>query len=217
VTSTNTSYSRELLILAASTVLLHAFASPSRAEDNSDPCALQWKASTDAIGTPGFAEAQDIYRKCTAIADEQKKAEFAATRDPWAASLERLPNGGWTFLMVSPDGTYAVFGSHRHATREGNIVALWLRYEHREQQTNGANGHYKSDVEREMYDCARVASKGVATTYYPENNLGGVGPSYTYEEAKVAWSPAIPGTVGDFLLDWACKTTPRAQSPAKSK
>src|SRR5260370_31715109 len=102
VTSTNTSYSRGLLILAASTVLLHAFASPSRAEDNSDPCALQSKASINAIGTPGFAEAEEIYKKCTAIGDGQKKTEFAATRDTWAASLDKLPSGGWDFPIGMP-------------------------------------------------------------------------------------------------------------------
>jgi hypothetical protein len=119
-------------------------------------------------------------------------------------------------LMVSDDGTYAVFGSRRHAIREGNVVSIWLRREYRESQSNGA-GSYKAAVERYMYDCARVASKNVAGTFYSENNLGGSGSSFTNEEKLVSWVPAIPGTLGDFLLDWACKTVPRAQPAAKTQ
>lgn len=63
---------------------------------------------------------------------------------------------------------------------------------------------------RQMFDCARMTTKSVAITYYPENNLDGIGLSFVYEEAKVGWAPAIPGTVGDTLLDWACKAVPRA-------
>jgi hypothetical protein len=55
-----------------------------------------------------------------------------------------------------------------------------------------------------------VKSKGVSSTYYGENNLGGgTGSSVNSDEAKVSWAPAIPGTVGDYLLDWACKAVPR--------
>lgn len=190
-------------------ILLFTFATRSRADESSGPCALQWKAATDAIGTPEFAEEQKHYEACTAIAAEQQKADFAATRATWAASLNKLPNGAWKFLFVSDDGTFAVFGSHRHATREGDIVSLWLRYEYREQHSNG-NENYKSEVERDMYNCARTSTKAVSVTYYHENNLDGVGSSFAYDESKVAWVPVIPGTLGDSLLDWACKTTQRA-------
>jgi hypothetical protein len=129
-------------LLAA--ILLLGFTSASRAEDTPDPCALQEKASRDAIGKsqPEFDEAQKTWLACSTAARQQKKAEFVATRDAWASSLDKLPAGGWIFLMVSPDGTYAVFGSHRHATREGNVVSLWLRYEYRESQTNPSAAGY---------------------------------------------------------------------------
>ena len=204
---------REFLFLPLALIF---FGSVCRAdEDNSDPCALQWKAALAATGTPTYDEARRDWQTCSTIAAEQKKEQFVATRESWAASLAKLPSGGWIFLTVSSDGTYAIFGSHRHATREGNVVALWLRTEYREAQSYG-NESYKSLVERYMYDCVRVASKQVSTTYYRENNLEGPGSSFTFEEAKVAWAPAIPGTMGDSLLDWACKTVPRTQ-PAKAQ
>jgi hypothetical protein len=194
-------------------LLLLTLTSACLAEEKPGPCANQdLELATQKYGTPGYDSALKNFQACLAIAAEQKKAEYADTRDAWAASLDKLPNGGWIFLMVSPDGTYAIFGSHRHATREGNIAAIWLRYEYRDQQKNNMASQYRSEVERDMYDCSRITFKGVAFTYYASNNLGGDGLPYTYDEAKVAWTPAIPGTVGDSLLDWACKTTSRPRA-----
>jgi hypothetical protein len=197
-------------------ILLLALAPSARSADAPDPCPVQKKAWQDSVGPTEAGKTLEIWNACVALAKGPAKVDFVATRDAWAQSLDKLPNGGWEFLMVSPDGTYAIFGSHRHATREGGIVSLWDRYEFRESQPRNGGANYKSVVYREMYDCTGVRSKSVSNTYYSENNLSGVGPSYTYEEAKVAWAPVIPGTVGDSLLDWACKTTPRAQ-PAKAQ
>lgn len=168
-----------------------------------------------ALGKPTYEEASKDWQKCSTIAAEKKKVEFVATRDSWAAALDRLPSGGWIFLQVSSDGTSAIFGSRRHATREGSVVAVWLRTEYREGQSSGSES-FKSVVERYMYDCARMTSKQVSSTFYRANNLAEPGSSLTFEEGKVAWAPVIPGTIGDSLLDWACKTVPRAQ-PAKAK
>jgi hypothetical protein len=195
-------------------LLLYAFAPPSRADDT-DPCAFQSKEFYGTLGKPENAEASEHLTKCQAAAAEQKKAEFAATRDSWAASLDAMPSGGWVFLLVRPDGTYAVFGSHRHATREGNVVSIWLRYEFREARTDNRNTSFKSLVEREMFDCGRAASKSVSDTYYRENNLEGGGSPYVYDESKASWVPLIPGTEGDTLLDWVCKTIPRVQPRAQ--
>jgi hypothetical protein len=197
-------------ILLFAPALLYVFSPPIQADERPNPCANQEQARKDLLGKPGYDEAEKAWQQCATLAIQQRKTELEATRDTWAASLDKLPNGGWIFLMVSPDGTYAVFGSRRHATREGSVVSLWLRYEYREQQTLNGYSNVKSVVERDMYDCARVKSKGVSSTYYGENNLGGgTGSSVNSDEAKVSWAPAIPGTVGDYLLDWACKAVPR--------
>jgi hypothetical protein len=193
-------------------VLLIVFAASVHAGEKPDSCALQKQAWQDAIGGTEQAKAAEVWRACTVWAKDQQKMELAETRNTWAASLDKLPNGGWEFLMVSPDGAYAIFGSHRHATREGSVVSLWLRYEYRESQTLDGSTSYKSVVYRDMNDCAGVRSKFIASTFYGENNLGGSGTSYTHDDGKVAWAPVIPGTVGDSLLDWACKTTPRSQA-----
>jgi hypothetical protein len=187
--------------LGVAAVAFGLFASVARANgEPSEPCSLQWKSYSAAQpNTPERAEWEHAWKAC-----------IATSRETWAASLNPLPNGGWTFLMVTDDGTFAIFGSHRHATREGNIATLWLRYENRESQSESGQ-YYMSKVEREMYDCARMASKPVSITYYGGNNLDAIGNSFTYDESKVSWAPVIPGTIGDSLLDWACKSTPRAQ------
>jgi surface-adhesin protein E len=198
-------------------VLLMVFASSVHAGEKPDPCALQWsEAAALKYNTPEFDAANKIWKECVALASEQQKMEFAASRETWAASLDKLPTGGWVFLMVSQDGIFTTFGSHRHATREGSVVSLWLRYEYRESRSLTGGANYKSVVYREMYDCSGVRSKSVSNTFYSESNLAVLGPSYTYDEAKVAWAPVIPGTLGDSLLDWACKTTPPRAQPAKA-
>jgi hypothetical protein len=185
---------------------------PAAHADEPDSCALQYKDLMTKVGTPEYAEASEHYKNCSATAAEQKKQHFVETAATWATSLEPMPAGGWGFLEVSADGTLAIFGSRRHATREGNVTALWFRYEYRESQSNG-NESYKSAVQRQLYDCARMSSKVVSIALYRESNLSGEGSSNTFDESKIRWAPVIPGTMGDFLLDWACKAAPRAQSP----
>ena len=186
-------------------ILLLAFASSARSADTTDRCAVQKKAWQTAVGATEQARALEIWNACEAWVKEQGKVDLVATRDAWAQSLDKLPNGGWTLLTVSDDGTFAVFGSLRHATREGNVVAVSQRWEYREQQ----NDNSRSYVVREMYDCAQAASKSVSSNSYRQSNLSGEASSKIYDEK---WVPVAPGTLGESLLDWACKTVPQSQA-----
>jgi hypothetical protein len=160
-------------------------------------------------GTPAYLDDQKHLSICMAEAEKQKKEHFANTAATWATSLAPLPAGGWGLLQVSSDGTMAVFGSRRHELREGNAVSLWFRYEYRETQVAG-NEQYKSAVQREMYDCGHMSSKIVSIAYYGANNLEAPTSSNTFDESKERWTPVIPGTMGDYILDWACKSaTPK--------
>jgi hypothetical protein len=197
---------------------LPAITSPARADEAPDPCAFEATTALHAAaaGTPEeTAEARQALNECYKRATEQRKRELVESRNTWAAGLDKLPAGAWVLLTVASDGTYALFGSHRHGTRKGSVVAVWLRYEYREAKSD-SGATYLSEVERTLYDCERVASKLVAITYYNGNNLDGAGRSSTYDEEKESWDPVIPGTMGDALLDWACRTTPGGQ-PAKTK
>lgn len=189
--------------------------SPAFASDEAAPCPseLQKVLTAASANDPNYQKIREAWDECEDRAETAKKADFARTADAWAAGLDRLPGGGWVLLEVRPDGTSAVFGSRRHEIRKGSVVAVWLRTEYRETQAN--NGiSYKSLVERDMYDCERIANKEVSVAYYGENNLNAPAGSFTFDEEKSTWNPIIPGTVGDSLLDWACRAS-KAQ-PAKS-
>jgi len=203
------------LLLGCVALLGCLFSIRCRADEPTGPCTSEWKQFVSSMDKPDSDSARQAWDECRKRANEEKKKSLADTATAWARGLDPLLAGGWELLSVSPDGTLAVFGSHRHGTRKGSVVAVWLRFEYREGKSiDGVS--YKSVVERDLYDCGRVASKGVSATYYFENNLQSPGPSNVYEEGKIAWDPAIPGTLGDSLLSWACRTTPGAQ-PAKAK
>lgn len=207
----HTRSSSRLFLTICATLAGSLIASAGHANESSYPCATEFNQALAATGKPEYDQASQALRDCEVRANEQKRKHFADTRDTWAAGL-KLPGGGWQLLTVAPDGTYAVFGSREHEIRRGNVVAVWMRYEYREDQS--ANGlDYMSEVERDLYDCERIASKTVSVTYYRKNNLGEPGPSYVYDEAKSPWAPTIPGTLGDGLLSWACSTGVKATRP----
>ena len=182
------------------------FSSSGHADET--PCASELKQATDSIGKPEYAQTSKVWADCQVQWEQQKQKVFAETRINWSEGLDPLAGGGWALLNVSRDGSYAVFGSRRHETRKGRVSAVWLRYELREPKSDNAVS-YMSEVERTLYDCERIATKSISVVYYKENNLGwGVRSAYTYDEAKVAWTPVVPGTLGDSLLEWACNTHP---------
>ena len=181
-------------------LLLLGFATTSRAEDTVDPCDFQHK---EMLATPSNTIEYPLAKKDWE--DCMKKQNYIETRKVWAASLDKLPNGEWIFLTVSEDGTLAVFATFRNATREENVVSVWQRWEYRDQQPDKS----RSAAVREMYDCVHKASKPVLAVNYAQNNLGNQASSKSYEEK---WVPVVPGTLRDQLLDWACKSVPRAQT-----
>jgi len=182
------------------------------ADDPTNPTPCAWQQRNLSAAQPNTPEAKhwrDVYKECATVA-------FADTKDAWAGTLDKLPSGEWQYLMVSDDGTFATFGSHRHSSREGDIVAIWIRYEFRTPQETGEP--FKSLVERDEYDCVRIAARRISYTHYAENNLGTVMSSHTEQfQAHDGWVPVIPGSTGEFLLDWACKTTPPGLQATKPR
>jgi hypothetical protein len=141
---------------------------PGHAEDAPAPCAAEHKQWWDELSTPHHEqqsqEAAKVLKVCEDQAEATKKADFARTGSTWAAGLDPLPAGGWASLLVSNDGTFSIFGSHRHDSRKGSVVAVWLRTEYREMQTAPNGSKFRSAVERDLYDCDRIAQKEVSYT-----------------------------------------------------
>jgi hypothetical protein len=192
-----------------SSFALLAFA-PLAFADGADPaCAVEMTAYKNAPTVTSKADAWDKYNTCSETYGVKHKQQLIDTANDWAASLDRMPQGGWVLLGIGSDGTVATFGSLRHATRQGNIVTVWLRFEYRETQGRPGNYH-KSQVQRVMNDCVGMRIQAVSSSGFSDNNLSGQGQTFTTEETKGGWISAIPGSLGEMYLDWACKTAPRS-------
>jgi hypothetical protein len=124
----------------------------------------------------------------------------------WLASLKPIPEGGWQFLMTSDQADHedALFVSSHNMMIRGRLVTAWFRWEYMAAQTY-LNQFYQSAVVREEIDCDSAATRDLAITSYSDSNLGGSTIlSQVFDAKVVAWAPAIPGTMGEFMVRWAC-------------
>lgn len=133
----------------------------------------------------------------------------------WAKTIDLLPNGGWQYITVT-GADELLFASTRNVAQAGPTVAAWFRWEYMTAQSDEYSTSYHSLVVREEVDCSRQAMRSLASAYYSKNNLGGASSSFVTEQKLPVWSPAIPGTIGDTMVTWACsklkhspKTSPR--------
>jgi hypothetical protein len=103
--------------------------------------------------------------------------------------------------------------------REGAKVYVWFRWEYQHPQpwNHSSNNIVSSLVMREVYDCTRQVSKELSQVGYAENNLQHElnDAQLVFEEGTQKWVPVIPGTIGEYMLNWACTTAPaHAKAPA---
>lgn len=125
----------------------------------------------------------------------------------WLASLKPMPEGGWTYLNTTTSGNVesALFVSDHHVTVRGTVVAAWFRWEVNTAQTDTYSGQsYQSYVMRYEISCEKDATRDLAITYYSDSNLEGTTWSQVFDADKVQWSPAVPGTIGEFMVEWGC-------------
>jgi hypothetical protein len=104
--------------------------------------------------------------------------------------------------MANDSGMF--FISSHNVVRAGTVVTIWSRWEYRGEQISQYYVKFRSSVMREEVDCARQATRVLAASYYPQNNMDGDSTSYSYEREKALWSPSVPGTVGEYLSNWVC-------------
>lgn len=132
----------------------------------------------------------------------------------WASSINPLPNGGWLYLGTMSADAGFFYASNHNAIRSGSLVTIWTRWEYRLEQSSGYV-KFRSLVQREEIDCTRQATRVLARSLYPQNNLDGTATSYSYESQKALWDPSVPGTIGEFLSNWACNRF-KASHPAST-
>lgn len=173
-------------------------------------------AAASAAALPAHAQtpdqekawAEDRARAAAAakLAAERLEHERAARKaDPmaWARSLDPMTGGGWQFLSVAHDGSWAIFGSTHQLKRSGQLVTVWLRREYAEPQTSDG-GPYLSAVDKSQFDCKKQLTRTLVVVYYAANDLQGSQQTEESDLKQTPWNPIIPGTRDEADAAWAC-------------
>jgi hypothetical protein len=166
------------------------------------------------VGTAQTPEQTKMWEAQRAQAQEDVKAKaerLAAQRaarkaDPmaWVRTLNPMTDGGWQFMAVAPDGSWASFSTEHQMKRSGHLVTVWLREEYPEPQ-RGSGDIYFSYVQKIQYDCGNERARGLLIIYYSENNISGSETSEATDVKQAAWVPIVPGTHSENVYQWACK------------
>lgn len=104
-----------------------------------------------------------------------------------------------------------LFVSDHNVVRAADSVTVWFRNEYFKSQTSGPLTSYRSSVSRYQLSCTRSAMRVLAYSYYTKSNLDGTFQSFVNDEDKVRWEPAVPGTIGELMVNWACSKAKHKQ------
>jgi hypothetical protein len=63
---------------------------------------------------------------------------------------------------------------------------------------------YRSYVARTEVDCETDSTRDMAITYYSDSNLDGAMGSQVADPKIAQWSPAVPGSIGESMVEWGC-------------
>jgi hypothetical protein len=170
--------------------------------------------SVAAAQTPEEAKLWEAQR-AQAAADAQVQASriaqqrLARKAEPmaWVRTLDPLISGGWEFRSVAADGSWATYSTEHQLKRSGHLLTVWIRQEFPEAQRGAGGEAYLSSVEKVQYDCGDDRSRILAVIYYPGNNLAGNQQTEDSDPKQIPWSPVVPGTQNETLMQWACNNT----------
>jgi hypothetical protein len=182
-----------------SAVLLHAPASPGQTPDEQKA----WEAQR----AQALAE-----QKIRAEQLEKSRAARKANPMAWVATLDPMSSGGWEFRTVADDGSWASYATTHQMKRSGKTVTAWIRQEFAEPQLDPNGDSYLSVVQKVDYDCAKVKARPLLVIYYTANNIKGGAQTEEVDPKQAAWTPVVPGTLGEANLQWACSAD-KASSP----
>jgi hypothetical protein len=107
-------------------------------------------------------------------------------------------------LMDSADNGSMVFSSTHNVTRIGSTVSIWFRSEYQAPQENSWSWSYLSSVSRVDVNCTKQMMRTTTSSWYRKNNLEGESTSSVFDDKSSIWSPAVPGTMGEFLTNFTC-------------
>jgi len=123
----------------------------------------------------------------------------------WVKRLNLKGRMDWEWIETYPDRVY--FATRRDATRQGDIVTMWMRVEYKEMQS--PSNHY-SALSKDQWDCKNKRRNNLGTFFFRHNNLDDGDPEHSTSYFKT-WEVIKPGTLADTLLHFACSIYPTQQ------
>ena len=177
-----------------------AHADPPTSDDSSAARRQRWlnQGNTNSSAAPNNFDSSS--------AAAATPAPLPTPEEIWAGALEPLPAGGWQYFTNSPSGSdeFIIFVSTHNVIVRGSIVTAWFRWEYMAPQTYAGYLTYRGEVVRTEIDCETSATRDLAGTFYSDNNLDGTTNSQVADPKTTQWSPAVPGTIGEFMVEWGC-------------
>jgi len=120
--------------------------------------------------------------------------------------LEKPNYPGWEYLLT-PDTDY-IFINKNKIKRQGSLVWYWTMNVPFQKSHSGK----KCTKYYYVADCGSAMSGLVSYIEYDSN--GKITESYTFKKSEINMSPAIPGTIGETTLEYACS---HAKTAARKK
>jgi hypothetical protein len=89
---------------------------------------------------------------------------------------------------------------------EGLYKSMWVLRDFKSPQTNASGKQFKSSVSKEVIDCQRSRMQSVALFHYSEQmGSGEMVFSGNYQVLETDWKYHPPNTMGDSLINTACR------------
>jgi hypothetical protein len=112
---------------------------------------------------------------------------------------ERLGRERWLVVYLSGD-TAGVAYDRTRVSDAGTRTYVWTRWDFRQPQRGPDGSRYTHYLKRQLVDCDALASADYSMVVY--DTRGSVVHSHT--ESYPQMEPAIPGSVGEAILEGIC-------------
>jgi hypothetical protein len=96
--------------------------------------------------------------------------------------------------------------------REGEVVLAWVRFSYRTEQSDPAQGRYRSMLQLWAYQCG--LGRHALMQYAEYSGTDGAGQLVASDaRSRYAWSYPEPDTIGEAALKLACSRAPTSTVP----
>jgi hypothetical protein len=132
----------------------------------------------------------------------------------WVRALELRGTMDWEWIETYPEQVF--FATRHEATRNGDVVSMWMRIEYHHPQNPL---EHRSALSHDDWNCAKRERSTTGVFFYKWNNLQTDRPEPEHSTNLLrSWEKVQPDTIGETLLNFACgirNFTPIIPEPEK--